>query len=136
MRQLTKSLLEIAKTGSQGGIELNEVRVDEVLLKLDTGELLVLHLGMSGQLLRATPREAVAKHTHVIISFTQGGQLRFVDSSGDFESFGMIGYGDVFITAFLAGLRHLRDGSRSITPAAVHLQIAAQVFCPLRFRGQ
>jgi len=33
MRQLTKSLLEIAKTGSQGGIELNEVRVDEVLLK-------------------------------------------------------------------------------------------------------
>src|SRR4029077_10234326 len=28
MRQLTKSLLEIAKTGSQGGIELNEVRVD------------------------------------------------------------------------------------------------------------
>jgi signal transduction histidine kinase len=33
MRQLTKSLLEIAKTGSQGGIELNEVRVDEVLIK-------------------------------------------------------------------------------------------------------
>ena len=34
MRQLTKSLLEIAKTGSQGGIELNEVRIDEVLLKV------------------------------------------------------------------------------------------------------
>jgi two-component system, OmpR family, sensor histidine kinase ArlS len=34
MTQLTKSLLEIAKTGSQGGIELNEVRVDEVLLKV------------------------------------------------------------------------------------------------------
>ena len=34
MRQLTKSLLEIAKTGSQGGIELNEVRVDEVLMKV------------------------------------------------------------------------------------------------------
>lgn len=33
MRQLTKSLLEIAKTGSMGGIELNEVRVDEVLMK-------------------------------------------------------------------------------------------------------
>jgi two-component system sensor histidine kinase ArlS len=33
MRVLTKSLLEIAKTGSQGGIELNEVRVDEVLMK-------------------------------------------------------------------------------------------------------
>ena len=34
MRQLTKSLLEIAKTGSQGGIELGEVRVDEVLMKV------------------------------------------------------------------------------------------------------
>ncbi|WP_431213143.1 ATP-binding protein [Puia sp. P3] len=33
MRLLTKSLLEIAKSGSQGGIELNEVRVDEVLLR-------------------------------------------------------------------------------------------------------
>lgn len=38
MRLLTKSLLEIAKTGSQGGIELNEVRVDEVLMKV-VGEL-------------------------------------------------------------------------------------------------
>lgn len=34
MRQLTKSLLEIAKTGSQGGIELNDMRIDELLLKV------------------------------------------------------------------------------------------------------
>jgi two-component system, OmpR family, sensor histidine kinase ArlS len=34
MRQLTKSLLEIAKSGSKDGMELNEVRVDEVLLKV------------------------------------------------------------------------------------------------------
>ncbi len=34
MRQLTKSLLEIARTGSQGTIELNEVRIDEVLFKV------------------------------------------------------------------------------------------------------
>ena len=34
MRQLTKSLLEIAKTGSQGTIELHEVRIDEVLFKV------------------------------------------------------------------------------------------------------
>jgi two-component system sensor histidine kinase ArlS len=38
MRMLTKSLLEIAKTGSQGGIELNEIRVDEVLMKV-VGEI-------------------------------------------------------------------------------------------------
>lgn len=34
MQQLTKSLLEIAKTGTQGSIELSEVRIDEVLLKV------------------------------------------------------------------------------------------------------
>lgn len=34
MGQLTKSLLEIAKTGTKGTIELREVRIDEVLLKV------------------------------------------------------------------------------------------------------
>jgi two-component system, OmpR family, sensor histidine kinase ArlS len=34
MRQLTKSLLEIAKTGSEGSIELNEIRIDEILFKV------------------------------------------------------------------------------------------------------
>ena len=34
MRQLIKSLLEIAKAGSQGSIELNELRIDELLLKV------------------------------------------------------------------------------------------------------
>lgn len=34
MLQLTRSLLEIAKTGTQGNLELKEVRVDELLLKV------------------------------------------------------------------------------------------------------
>jgi two-component system sensor histidine kinase ArlS len=34
MRQLTRSLLEIARTGSEGSIELSEVRIDEVLFKV------------------------------------------------------------------------------------------------------
>jgi signal transduction histidine kinase len=34
MRQLTKGLLEIARTGTQGSIELNEFRIDELLLKV------------------------------------------------------------------------------------------------------
>lgn len=51
-----------------------------LLLSLDSKDVLVIHLGMSGQLLRAaTARETLPKHTHVIIVFTQGGQLRFVD---------------------------------------------------------
>lgn len=50
-----------------------------LLLALDSGDVLVVHLRMSGQLLRAQPKDPVAKHTHVVITFTQGGQLRFVD---------------------------------------------------------
>lgn len=34
MGQLTRSLLEIAKTGTEGAIELGDVRIDEVLLKV------------------------------------------------------------------------------------------------------
>ncbi len=34
MRQLTKSLLEIARTGAEGSIQLSEVRIDEVLFKV------------------------------------------------------------------------------------------------------
>lgn len=52
-----------------------------LVLRLDGNDALVVHLGMSGRLLRAkSTRDAVAKHTHVVITFTQGGQLRFVDS--------------------------------------------------------
>jgi len=50
-----------------------------LLLPLDSGDVLVIHLRMSGQLLRAATKDPVAKHTHVTIVFTQGGQLRFVD---------------------------------------------------------
>jgi formamidopyrimidine-DNA glycosylase len=51
-----------------------------LLLALDSGNTLVVHLGMSGQLLRVkSPKEPKPKHTHVVITFTQGGELRYVD---------------------------------------------------------
>lgn len=50
-----------------------------LLLTLDSGDVLVIHLRMSGQLLRAQPKDPMPKHTHVVFTFTQGGQLRFVD---------------------------------------------------------
>jgi formamidopyrimidine-DNA glycosylase len=63
-----------------------------LVMKLDDGNALVVHLGMSGQLLRAkSAREAVPKHTHVTITFTQGGQLRFVDPRT---------FGEMFVTAY------------------------------------
>jgi formamidopyrimidine-DNA glycosylase len=50
-----------------------------VLLFLDDGDVLVVHFGMSGQLLRGTKRQALPQHTHVVIDFVQGGDLRYVD---------------------------------------------------------
>ena len=51
-----------------------------LLLQLDGTDVLVIHLGMSGQLLRAkSAREPLERHTHVVFTFTQGGQLRYVD---------------------------------------------------------
>ena len=47
---------------------------------------------MSGQLLRAkTAREKAPKHTHVVITFTQGGLLRFVDPRT---------FGEMFVTEY------------------------------------
>jgi formamidopyrimidine-DNA glycosylase len=62
-----------------------------LLVRLEEGDVLVVHLGMSGQLLRVkSAREPLEKHTHVIITFTQGGQLRYVDPRT---------FGELFVTA-------------------------------------
>ena len=63
-----------------------------LLLRLDSGDFLVVHLGMSGQLLRSkgTSRDPVVKHTHVVLTFSQGGDLRFVDPRT---------FGEMFVTA-------------------------------------
>ncbi len=51
-----------------------------LLVGLDDGNTLVIHLGMSGQLHRAkSAKEPKIKHTHVTMTFTQGGDLWFVD---------------------------------------------------------
>ncbi len=51
-----------------------------LVLALDNGTHLVIHLGMSGQLLRAQgPKDPKPKHTHAVFTFSQGGELRFVD---------------------------------------------------------
>jgi len=51
-----------------------------LLCTLDNKDTLVIHLGMSGQLLFVkSAKEPKPKHTHVVLSFTQGGELRYVD---------------------------------------------------------
>ena len=63
-----------------------------LVLRLDDPEAVIVHLGMSGQLLRAkSAREKAPKHTHVAITFTQGGLLRFVDPRT---------FGEMFVTKY------------------------------------
>jgi formamidopyrimidine-DNA glycosylase len=68
----------IAKLEGQK-IESVERRGKNLLLGVGDDDLLVVHLGMSGQLLRTANKDPKAPHTHVVITFTQHGQLRYVD---------------------------------------------------------
>ena len=66
-----------------------------LLIDLDDGNVLVAHLRMSGQLLRADAADPLPKHTHVVMTFSHGRQLRFVDPRT---------FGELFVTT-AAGTR-------------------------------
>jgi formamidopyrimidine-DNA glycosylase len=62
-----------------------------LLVKLEGADYLVIHLGMSGQLLWSkNGKEEKAKHTHVVMTFAPAGQLRFLDPRT---------FGELFVTA-------------------------------------
>lgn len=61
-----------------------------LLLHLDSKRTLVVHLGMSGQLIQCKARAPLVNHTHVVLDFTAGGQLRYVDPRS---------FGEMFISA-------------------------------------
>src|SRR5918992_4552726 len=67
-----------------------ERRGKYVLLHMDNGDVAVVHFGMSGQFVRGTKRVSLPQHTHVVINFAQGGDLRFVDPRT---------FGEMFVTA-------------------------------------
>jgi formamidopyrimidine-DNA glycosylase len=58
-----------------------------VIAKLDTGSVLVADIHAGGQLRRTAAKDAQDKGTKVVITFTQGGQLRAVDETGSMELF-------------------------------------------------
>jgi formamidopyrimidine-DNA glycosylase len=60
-----------------------------ILLHLDEGDVLVVHFGMSGQFLRGTKRQSLPQHTHVVLEFAQGGDLRYIDPRT---------FGEMFVT--------------------------------------
>ena len=77
-----------------------------LLVVLDDGAILVIHLGVTGQLHKVkNVKEAKVPHTHAVITFTQGGQLRFVDPKT---------FGEMFVSAAPA------EGGSSL-PELIHL---------------
>jgi formamidopyrimidine-DNA glycosylase len=66
-----------------------ERRGKYVLMHLDSGDALVTHFGMSGQFQRGNGRVVVEPHTHVVLTFQQGGDLRFIDPRT---------FGEMFVT--------------------------------------
>jgi formamidopyrimidine-DNA glycosylase len=67
-----------------------ERRGKYLLVQLDSGDVLVTHFGMSGQFQRGNGRVAIEPHTHVILTFQQGGDLRFIDPRT---------FGEMFVTS-------------------------------------
>ncbi len=57
----------------------SERRGKYLLMHLDNGEVLVVHFGMSGRFARGNKRAPIPPHTHVVLTFQQGGDLRFID---------------------------------------------------------
>lgn len=56
-----------------------ERRGKYILLQMDNGDVLVVHFGMSGQFVRGNKRQPLPPHTHVVMDFQTGGDLRYVD---------------------------------------------------------
>ena len=50
-----------------------------LVFTLDSGDLMVVHIGATGRLERAAPKDETAKDTQIVLNFTQGGQLRMAD---------------------------------------------------------
>jgi len=71
------------------GVKVTSVVRRDLLLvaKLDSGDALVINIQSGGQLRRQAAKEAVDKKTKVVITFTQGGQLRALDDTGNLELF-------------------------------------------------
>jgi formamidopyrimidine-DNA glycosylase len=67
-----------------------ERRGKYILVHLDSGDVLVTHFGMSGQFQRGNGRVVIEPHTHVVLTFQQGGDLRFIDPRT---------FGEMFVTS-------------------------------------
>lgn len=93
-------------------------------LGLDSGNSLVVALGESARLLKTPSSEPVQANTHVVLDFTIGGQLRFVDPGRG---------GEMFVASpdELAGLRSSEPFQFQIDPLDGSNPVAWQHFSQL-----
>ena len=78
-RKEFQELLEGAK------VEKVERIGKSLVLELDNGNAFVIDLGVTGNFMKTSASEEVATHTHVVMSFTIGGQMRLVDPGQNSE---------------------------------------------------
>lgn len=100
-----------------------------LLIYLERGSCLLIHLGMSGRLLLVDAREEMAKHDHVFFDLDDGQQLRFRDP----RRFGLVDVADTDRLQEHALLRHL--GVEPLSPEcnALHLkQLAHGIRQPVK----
>jgi formamidopyrimidine-DNA glycosylase len=83
-----------------------------LMADLDSGDALIGHLRMSGQLRIASRDDELAKHTHVVVDLDDGMQLRFVDPRT---------FGELFIASEVQGLGP--DALDRMTPTAFHARL-------------
>jgi len=74
-----------------------------LLINIDNGFNLVVHLRMTGRLIYCRPDEPISRHTHLIFSLDDGCQLRFADM----RQFGRIWLLPTTSLANLAGYKNL-----------------------------
>jgi formamidopyrimidine-DNA glycosylase len=81
-----------SKKAFQGRVEGTKIKAVSrrgwlLLANLDNGDVLVLAMAKSGRVLRAAPKDPLEDGTGLVVSFTQGGQLRLIDPAGEAEVF-------------------------------------------------
>ena len=75
-----------------------------LVAKIEGGDALMIDLGSEGQLVRVkSAKQVVSKSTQVVLTFTQGGQLRILDALGETELW-ILPYADVGAAPELADL--------------------------------
>lgn len=75
--------------GQLEGTKVTQVVRRDLLLvaKLDSGDALVIDMSAGGHLRRHANKDELDKATKVVITFTQGGQLRAIDGGSNLEMF-------------------------------------------------